>query len=171
MEVRGCVTRCCGLLAWLVLSIDVTLAASNAPPPPDPRQVEAGRKIYNQYCASCHGVRAEGEPNWEKLNAQGELPSPPHNAEGHTWKHSDSMLYRMVTEGWRDPFNKTRRLTMPGFRDALSDEQIKDVITYLKTLWTAEQRQFQWEETQVRGAFPPQASRPRPEPQSPSSLR
>lgn len=163
--------RCCGLLALLVLSPGVTLAASNSLPPLDPRQVEAGSKIYNQYCASCHGVRGEGEPNWEKLNAQGELPSSPHNAEGHTWKHSDSMLYRMVIEGWRDPFNKTRRLTMPAFRDILSPAEMRDVIIYLKTLWTAEQRQFQWEETQVRGAFPPQAQTPLGGTQSPGGSR
>ena len=38
-------------------------------------------------------------------------------------------------------------------------QEIRDVIIYLKTLWTPEQRQFQWEETLVRGAFPPQARR------------
>src|SRR3546814_15703809 len=62
----------------------------------------------------------------------------------------------MVSEGWRDPFNKTRELTMPAFGDQLSTEQIREVVTYLKTLWPSEQRQFQWEETLVRGAFPPQ---------------
>jgi mono/diheme cytochrome c family protein len=64
------------------------------------------------------------------------------------------MLYRMVSEGWRDPFNKTRRLTMPAFGDQLSPQQICDLTIYLKTLWTPEQREFQWEETRVRGRFP-----------------
>src|SRR3546814_10044779 len=107
---------------------------------------EAGRKVYQEYCASCHGPRGEGQANWEAPNDQGELSAPPHNAEGHTWKHADAMLYRMVSEGWRDPFNKTRELTMPAFGDQLSPEQIREVVTYLKTLWTSEQRQFQWEE-------------------------
>jgi mono/diheme cytochrome c family protein len=149
-----------GLMATLVLFGAGALAAGEADPPPlDRKDVEAGRIAYQKYCASCHGVRGEGEPNWETLNAQGELPSPPHDAEGHTWKHSDEMLYRMVSEGWRDPFNKTERLTMPPFREVLSPQEIRDVIIYLKTLWTPEQRQFQWEETLVRGAFPPQARR------------
>src|SRR3546814_2426064 len=93
----------------------------------------AGRKVYQEYCASCHGPRGEGQANWEAPNDQGELPAPPHNAEGHTWKHADAMLYRMVSEGWRDPFNKTRELTMPAFGDQLSPEQIREVVTYLKT--------------------------------------
>jgi mono/diheme cytochrome c family protein len=148
----------------VVLAAGVALAGESTPPALEPKQAEAGRIVYRQHCASCHGVRGEGEPRWEELNAQGELPSPPHDAEGHTWKHSDEMLFRMVSEGWRDPFNKTQRLTMPPFRDVMSPEKIRDVITYLKTLWTPEQRQFQWEETLVRGAFPPQARAGSPPP-------
>jgi mono/diheme cytochrome c family protein len=144
------------IILLLALGGRAALAGKSAPPLLNPKEVEAGRVVYGQYCASCHGARGEGEPNWEELNAKGELPSPPHDAEGHTWKHADGILYRMVSEGWRDPFNKTERLTMPAFREVLSPEQIQDVVTYLKTLWTPEQRQFQWEETLVRGAFPPQ---------------
>jgi mono/diheme cytochrome c family protein len=57
------------------------------------------------------------------------------------------MLSEMVSKGWRDPFNKTKRLTMPAFSDVLSAEQIRTVITYLKTLWTPQQRGFQVEES------------------------
>lgn len=145
--------------ALVALGAAVALAGEADPPPLDPKGVEAGRIVYQKYCASCHGVRGEGEANWETPNTQGELPSPPHDAEGHTWKHSDEMLYRMVSEGWRDPFNKTPRQTMPGFASQLSPQDIRDVVIYLKTLWTPEQRQFQWEETLVRGTFPPQARR------------
>ena len=109
--------------------------------------IELGRSVYAKHCASCHGVRAEGAPNWEQPDAQGELPAPPHDAEGHTWKHSDAMLYRIVMQGWRDPFNKTKRLTMPGFSGILSPKEVRAVITYLKTLWTPEQRRFQQEES------------------------
>ena len=108
---------------------------------------ELGRGIYAKQCASCHGARAEGAPNWQQPDAQGEMPAPPHDAEGHTWKHSDAMLYRIVMQGWRDPFNKTKRLTMPGFSGILSAAEVRAVITYLKTLWTPEQRRFQREES------------------------
>lgn len=141
--------------ALMSFAAAVALAGGTGPTPLDPKQVETGRKIYQQYCASCHGPRGRVEGDWEQPNAQGELPPPPHDAEGHTWKHSDAMLYRMVSEGWRDPFNKTGRLTMPAFGEQLSPRQICDVIIYLKTLWTSEQREFQGEETQIRGGFPP----------------
>ncbi len=113
----------------------------------DSESVKSGRAIYGQYCASCHGANAQGAPDWQERDERGELPAPPHNAEGHTWRHSDAMLSEMVSKGRRDPFNKTKRLTMPAFGDVLSAEQIRAVITYLKTLWTPEQRGFQVEES------------------------
>ena len=121
--------------------------ATNETPQLDPDQVQAGRAVYQQYCASCHGAKAQGAPNWQERDEHGELPAPPHDAEGHTWRHSDAELYGMVSKGWRDPFNKTTRLTMPAFGDVLSLQQIGAVITYLKTLWTPEQRSFQSEES------------------------
>lgn len=133
-------------------------AAKDARPPLDPARVEQGRAIYQQQCASCHGPRGEGAPNWQQRDNQGELPAPPHNAQGHTWKHSDAMLYRIVREGWRDPFNKTKRLTMPGFEDVLSPEETRAVIAYLKTLWTPEQRRFQRDESR-EDPFPRAASK------------
>ena len=123
-------------------------AAASEPPQLDPGQVKSGRAVYEQYCASCHGANAQGAANWQERDERGELPAPPHDAEGHTWRHSDAELYEMVSKGWRDPFNKTKRLTMPAFGDALALEKIRDVVTYLKTLWTPEERSFQSEESQ-----------------------
>lgn len=127
--------------------VAVAYAVDTALPALDAELVEAGRSVYAKHCASCHGARAEGAPSWEQPDAQGELPAPPHDAEGHTWKHSDAMLYRIVMRGWRDPFNKTERLTMPGFSGILSPKEVRAVITFLKTLWTPEQRRFQHEES------------------------
>lgn len=66
------------------------------------------------------------------------------------------MLFRVVQQGRRDPFNKTQRLTMPAFQGQLSREQSIAVIDYLKTLWKPEQRQFQSEESR-KEPFPANA--------------
>jgi len=66
------------------------------------------------------------------------------------------MLYRVVEKGWRDPFNRTERLTMPAFGGILSPPEIGAVIDYLKTMWTPEQREFQREESRGN-PFPPEA--------------
>jgi mono/diheme cytochrome c family protein len=138
--------------AMIAVANHVAIARSGDEAP----SLDLGRTVYEQHCASCHGANAEGAPNWQERDAHGELPAPPHNAEGHMWRHSDADLYQMVEKGWRDPFNKTQRLTMPAFIEELSPEQIRAVITYLKTLWTPEQRQFQLEESQGR-PFPSEA--------------
>lgn len=120
------------------------------------QRIAAGHSIYERACASCHGAHAEGAPHWNEPDANGEMPPPPHDASGHTWKHSDAMLFRLVQQGWRDPFNKTQRLTMPAFKGQLSREQTIAVIDYLKTLWKPEQRQFQSEESR-KAPFPANA--------------
>lgn len=138
-----------------LVGLTVTARAADSAAP-DPAQVKAGRAIYSQNCASCHGINGEGAPNWRQPNELGEMPAPPHNQDGHTWKHADGMLYQIVQQGWRDPFNKTKRLTMPAFARNLSPAQTRDVIAYLKTLWTPEQRRFQQEESQHQ-PFPTEA--------------
>jgi mono/diheme cytochrome c family protein len=131
----------------IVVGQTVIARANGETPVPNVDSINSGRAIYEQHCASCHGVNAEGAPNWQERDARGELPAPPHNAEGHTWRHSDADLYEMVSKGWRDPFNKSKRLTMPAFGGEMSPAQIRAVIGYLKTLWKPEQRQFQSEES------------------------
>lgn len=144
------------LVLALLLSMLGAAAAQVPGGRPDPAQADlaAGRAIYGQYCSSCHGANGEGAPGWQMPDVRGELPAPAHNATGHTWRHADAALYEMVSEGWRDPFNRTDRQTMPAFGDRLSAQEIRAVISYLKTLWTAEQRQAQAEASKDR-PFPP----------------
>jgi mono/diheme cytochrome c family protein len=125
----------------------VIVRANGETPLSDADRVKSGRAVYERHCASCHGAEAQGAPNWQERDQHGELPAPPHDAEGHTWRHSDAELDGMVSRGWRDPFNKTTRLTMPAFGHVLAPEQIRAVVSYLKTLWSPEQRQFQSEES------------------------
>jgi mono/diheme cytochrome c family protein len=114
----------------------------------DASVIAQGRQVYEQHCATCHGAKAEGAPDWEKPDARGNLPAPPHDTTGHTWRHGDGELHRIIRDGWRDRFNKTPELTMPPFKDKLSDAEMWAVITYFKSLWSEEQRLWQWERSQ-----------------------
>jgi len=116
-------------------------------PTPDPGQVARGRGVYIQHCASCHGADAQGAPDWQQPDARGDLPPPPHDDTGHTWRHADAQLTEIIRGGLRDQFNKTPELTMPPFpTDQLSEREISDVIAYFKSLWSPEHRQFQEEQ-------------------------
>ncbi|OUC05661.1 hypothetical protein RY27_25860, partial [Litorilinea aerophila] len=69
-----------------------------------PRQASAdatapdGEALYLEYCASCHGERGEGQPNWREPNAQGVYPAPPHDSSGHTWHHPDVLPLQITTQ-------------------------------------------------------------------------
>lgn len=133
------------ILSFVALCLLVSSAFAEPVRVPD---IESGRQVYQDSCASCHGAAAEGAPEWQKPNAAGELPAPPHDSTGHTWRHSDEDIAHMIINGWRDPFNRTEHLTMPALGDVLDPEEIEDLIAYLKTLWTPEQRQFQAEKSE-----------------------
>jgi mono/diheme cytochrome c family protein len=123
----------------------------------DPNQVARGRQVYVQNCARCHGQNAEGAPNWQQPDARGDLPPPPHDDSGHTWRHSDAQLAEIIRNGLRDRFNKTPELTMPPFMNQLTDQEIAAVITYFKSLWFPEHRAYQEEQNQ-RPLMPTQGS-------------
>lgn len=112
------------------------------------RTVQRGRALYQQHCAVCHGSNAQGAATWQRPDDRGNLPAPPHDDSGHTWRHPDGQLREIILDGQRDPFNKTPDLTMPSFRDNLTDQEIDAVILYFKSLWSEEHRRFQQEETE-----------------------
>lgn len=119
----------------------------------DPGEVARGRQVYLQNCASCHAPTAQGAPNWQQPDARGNLPPPPHDDTGHTWRHGDAELAGIIRNGARDVFNKTPELTMPPFKDRLSEEEITAVIAYFKSLWSPEHRRYQ-EEQNRRPSMP-----------------
>ncbi len=112
------------------------------PPLPvlDSESVEAGGKLYAEYCASCHGANLEGESNWQQPKADGSLPAPPHDENGHTWHHPDEVLIETITEGGDPAFGGT----MPGFGDQLSREEMVSILDFIKNHWRIEDREFQW---------------------------
>ena len=129
------------------------LADTPTPLPPiptlDAAEITLGRQVYLEQCAACHGPNGEGQPNWKQPDANGNMPAPPHDDSGHTWHHADGLLYEITHDGFRDPLKPPDSpLTMPAFGDKLSDAEIRAVITYFKSLWSEQSRQFQWEVTQ-----------------------
>ncbi|WP_353937965.1 cytochrome c [uncultured Sulfitobacter sp.] len=59
-------------------------------------QVMAGQQLYADNCASCHGASLEGQPDWRRRLDTGRMPAPPHDDSGHTWHHSDRMLFQIT---------------------------------------------------------------------------
>ena len=103
------------------------------------KNVAQGAKIYQQHCATCHGNNLEGQPNWKTRNGHGRLPAPPHDETGHTWHHSDQLLFELTKYGMVPPnIPEGYESDMPAYRDILSDEEIRAVLAYIKSRWPDE---------------------------------
>ena len=115
----------------------------------DPAQ---GERLYGEYCASCHGANLEGQPNWQSAGEDGRFPAPPHDASGHTWHHSDALLFSYTKFGGQAVMAEQGVAfdsAMPGFGDRLSDRDIWDILAFIRSTWPERMRQIQEERTNL----------------------
>lgn len=106
--------------------------------------IAAGKTLYADSCASCHGADLEGQPDWRRRLDNGRMPAPPHDETGHTWHHSDRNLF-IVTKGGVGAVVPGYESDMPAFDSILTDEEIADVLSYIKSTWPDRQRGVQAE--------------------------
>ncbi|MBT3188001.1 MAG: cytochrome c [Anaerolineae bacterium] len=143
-----------GILFWqkqaTLKSEAVTINGITVPPVPvlDAEEIAQGKVTYNQYCVSCHGADLEGVPNWKISQPDGTLLPPPHDSNGHTWHHPDTLLLQIISDGGL-PENGN----MPAFSETLSEEDIYAVLAFIKTSWGAEERDFQWWISTTQNSF------------------
>lgn len=114
---------------------------------PERQSAEAlslGKATYTEHCASCHGARLEGAPNWKTPLPDGSYPAPPHDASGHTWHHDDEYLFLVTRDGGRSrgPGSPS---AMPGFGQTLEDSEIRSILAFIKTTWPPKVRAAQAE--------------------------
>ena len=84
-----------------------------------------GDILYQANCSSCHGFTGEGDGT-----ASAGLEPKPQNLAERQSELSDAYLFWRISDGGLiEPFNSL----MPGWRGLLSEEQIWQVITYLRT--------------------------------------
>ncbi len=108
----------------------------------DDSRVLAGKEIYKQNCAVCHGPQAQSVPNWRERDADGLLPPPPLDGSAHTWHHPLLVLAQQIKYG-------TPKGRMPGFQDRLSDQEIIDVIAWIQSLWSDRTYMYWWKIQQI----------------------
>ncbi|MEO1331415.1 MAG: cytochrome c [Pseudomonadota bacterium] len=94
-----------------------------------------GEAIYAEACASCHGAALEGEPDWRTRKPNGRLPAPPHDESGHTWHHPDSVLLEITARGTAAVVGGGYESDMPGFGEAYSEDELRDVLAWIKSQW------------------------------------
>ncbi|MCG7628601.1 cytochrome c [Epibacterium sp. MM17-32] len=113
----------------------------------DDRDLTNGQTFYAEQCASCHGVNLEGQPDWQTPDDNGILPAPPHDETGHTWHHDNQLLFEYTLLGGEaalaargvDGFTSG----MPGFGGTLSDDEIWDILAFIRSTWPERVQEIQ----------------------------
>lgn len=116
-------------------------ACSDGGSGPDHFALMEGENIYKAECASCHGAKLEGQPDWRTRRPDGKLPAPPHDASGHTWHHPVAQLAAITKFGMVPPNAPDGYVSdMPAFAGKLNDRQIGNVLAWIESQWPAEIR-------------------------------
>jgi copper transport protein len=105
-----------------VASAGIPLDTPNPVPLTD-QAVEVGKNAFQANCIACHGVGAAGDGP----AAQGMVPPPANLLEGHALYHADAEFFNWIRNG-------KPGTAMPGFSDALTDEEIWSTIHYIREL-------------------------------------
>ncbi|HED15182.1 MAG TPA: cytochrome c [Gammaproteobacteria bacterium] len=100
---------------------------------PDAKAVAVGKKLYIKHCQVCHQKDGVGEqPISVYIRLPGFVTAIPLNESSHAWHHGDKQLVKIILSGSR----RTKR--MPAWKDTLSEEQVKNIVAYIKSLWSPE---------------------------------
>lgn len=118
-------------------AVSANTAAQSAPVSVKPwygfDQVSAGARLFQENCASCHGKRAEGAPNWRKTGPDGKYPAPPLNGSGHAWHHPLNILFHTIKNG-----SPGGQGDMQAWAGKLTDTEIIAVIAWFQSQWPRE---------------------------------
>jgi mono/diheme cytochrome c family protein len=79
-----------------------------------------GKALYEKQCLFCHGAQGHGD------GVMGKSLTPPPADLAKTQGKSDNELLKIIQNG-RPP------TAMPGFKAQLSEQEIQDLVVYIKT--------------------------------------
>lgn len=120
-------TACAWVLAnVLVVAAGAPVVAQNADSPAPPSAADGG-KLYKRYCRGCHGEDGRGGahtfmPHIGTLSKKGYIDLLP-----------DTYLYTVIAEGGEAVGKNSY---MPAWKNTLSEQQIMNIIAYIRTMPT-----------------------------------
>jgi len=95
---------------------------------PDLSQAESAADNYRTYCMQCHGMHANGLGVNTRDMSVGPLE---HSSAKMMAKRSDFQLFKVIKEGG---LAINRSALMPPWADTFSEDEINDLVKYLRKL-------------------------------------
>jgi mono/diheme cytochrome c family protein len=124
------------IVAALLAACTDTATQQSRADPRDTAKVALGAKVYAENCAACHGAKLEGQPNWREKLPSGRMPAPPHDESGHTWHHTDEVLFGITKYGLTPKYAPPGyQSDMPAFGGKLSDNEIWAALSFIASYW------------------------------------
>jgi mono/diheme cytochrome c family protein len=97
----------------------------------DPERIVEGGRLYDRLCQSCHGDKGAGEkPGDPRAVDEYGFVAPALDDSAHGWHHSDDNLVQIILEG------SSRNPRMLPFKELLTEDEARDVVSYIKSLWS-----------------------------------
>ncbi len=90
----------------------------------DSAAIAAGKVTFEAKCASCHGTSGKGD------GPAGQALTPPAADLTNIPQGDDFIYYRIAEGGAMDPYNSA----MPAHKDVMSEDEIWQVVSYIRTL-------------------------------------
>ncbi|MGE0103341.1 MAG: cytochrome c [Blastocatellales bacterium] len=98
------------------------------PVPIDAESIEAGKKLYQRFCASCHGPKGKGDGG---MALSGGTPS---DLTDDDWDYgsTDGEIFIVIRDGVSSD--------MLGYKEKLKDEQIWQIVNFIRDIGRKEER-------------------------------
>jgi mono/diheme cytochrome c family protein len=105
-------------------SVELSAQAAGNPIPSSAESIKAGGLVFAKNCRACHGIQGKGDGTAIPPGVK------PANLVAGQWKHggTDADLFKTIKGGVGPAFD------MQAWGDRLSDEEIWNVINYIRDL-------------------------------------
>jgi mono/diheme cytochrome c family protein len=93
--------------------------------------ITKGAELFANNCQTCHGINAIGEePGNPEAKDDFGFKAPALNDDAHGWHHSDGGIKATISKG------SPRNERMIAWQEILTEEEISNLVTYLKSNWS-----------------------------------
>lgn len=112
------------LSMWPASTRSAQVQVWDNPMPFNVATIKRGRQFYTIHCVTCHGIDGRGDTEMREF-----LKTSPADLTDEIWIYGghDRALFDAIKSGREER-------DMPGFKDKLKDEDIWQVVTYLRYL-------------------------------------